>query len=335
MDNQTLPRTDLAKRQAGTTDAELQVYIPSVEDPGGLIDLPHPVINPGSRTTSVSVPIPALTTRWTAPTFCSTLWTYYATNSSDRISWLLHQPGVTAENADCRPPGWYISQGTFSPAVCPYRWASVEVKIQQNDLTSIQCCPSGYSILAKDFSDGSAHTSFTKCISTFTTTALGVLVFKNRTQTYGELSDVSGALTYAVSPVHVLHAKTDLSILPAETPNDTAATPSPTDTAAGNTTSGAEAKLSSGAIAGIVIGTLLGSILVLAATFFVWKRRRAERAAKLGTEPEGRVEMPGYSAEPKTFEAEAKEKSPAVGSPVEMLADRGHSPHARNPVELP
>jgi hypothetical protein len=64
-----------------------------------------------------SLPTPALTTRWAAPTSCSTLWTYYATSSSDRISWLFHQPGTTKQNADCRPPGWHISQGTFSPGV--------------------------------------------------------------------------------------------------------------------------------------------------------------------------------------------------------------------------
>jgi hypothetical protein len=67
MDNQTLPQLDLAKRQV--TDAELQVYTPLVEDPGGLVDLPRPPIaSPGSLGTvntppNANMPTPALTTR--------------------------------------------------------------------------------------------------------------------------------------------------------------------------------------------------------------------------------------------------------------------------------
>ncbi|KAK4451442.1 hypothetical protein QBC34DRAFT_55517 [Podospora aff. communis PSN243] len=262
-------------------------------------------------------------------------WTYYATDSSARIRLLVYKHGVTTRDVDCRPPGWYISQGTFSPGICPYRWATVKVEMLPNSLTSIQCCPTGYSILAQDLS--ATGSNLTQCVSAFTTTGVNVLVYKAPPfTTHADLSEVSGQLTYLFSPVHVLHAETDLSILPTEKAGDT---PAPTGPAAGNVAGEAGADLNSGAIAGIVIGAVLCVILVVLGALFVWKRKGAERRARQEIGYDGRAEMSADGAEAKPFEAGVKEKSPAdinaVRSPVEMFADAEPPLPARSPIELP
>lgn len=145
-----------------------------------------------------------------------------------------------------------------------------------------------------------------------------------------------------MSPVHVLHAQADLSILPTETA-DNRQVPG---TSATNTTGGlggsggsgpstpeAEPRLSSGAIAGIAIGVLLGALLVALSAFLVWRKRRAEGRAG----GERTAELYGGEEEKRRHEVDASEKWPvdvnSPSSPAEMMAVRSQSP--RIPMELP
>ncbi|KAK1749668.1 hypothetical protein QBC47DRAFT_418731 [Echria macrotheca] len=233
---------------------------------------------------------PALTTVWTPPAFCSTRF-HAGTSASPPYSYGW-QDQVDPEWYSCVPPEWDAAACqslTFSPALqCPHGWTVAASKtVLGPDLSSITfatCCMTGFT--ASLFWDGE------KCSASVNNFPLVVLATN-------DAGGFASPLATAVSTATLGNGSLDhrgivigwqqSDLATASTVPSNLATSHPTLTSTSSPTaevspSNTESKtLSSGAIAGIAIGGVVGVVLILAAIFVLFRRRRASPGEELDT----------------------------------------------------
>ncbi|KAG0650366.1 hypothetical protein D0Z07_3389 [Hyphodiscus hymeniophilus] len=259
----------------------------------GLIELPRmaPATGtPSLEATATSVAPFAITTTWTAPSQCAQSVGGLTMLEVDQYRvWLnaiLPVPGVTSTS--CYPSQFIssfllqtggVSQPAMSPLVCPAGYTT------QGPFTSnyIACCPSGWDGLALASDAPSDRPAFGgTCYSNIYNVPISVSFYDNSALKATSIFTATDSAAQAfASPyegfalgVVVVQSTTGAG---SSTPASTGSLLSSSSvTAAPN--SGALRKhsstLSSGAIAGIVIGALAGLALLALASFFILRHRR-------------------------------------------------------------
>ncbi|OAA43362.1 hypothetical protein BBO_04505 [Beauveria brongniartii RCEF 3172] len=108
-----------------------------------------------ATSTSSCVAAPPLTTLFTQPNECTSLFTSLNTTntfyeSGQLETWSYYQSNTAdARFSSCNPPGWDINNFTFSPAVCPSGWIYYFVTLtpagrDERTYTQEHCCASGF-----------------------------------------------------------------------------------------------------------------------------------------------------------------------------------------------
>jgi hypothetical protein len=104
-----------------------------------------------ATSTSSSVAAPPLTTLFTQPDECKSLFTSLDTANTFSVSgrfktWSYYQSNTAdTQFSSCNPPGWDVKNFTFSPAVCPSGWVYYSVTLtpanaDQRTHTQAYCC---------------------------------------------------------------------------------------------------------------------------------------------------------------------------------------------------
>lgn len=112
-----------------------------------------------TTSTVPSVAAPPLTTLFTQPSECASLFTSLGTvntfsESGQVDTWSYYQSNTAdAQFSSCNPPGWDLDNFTFSPAVCPSGWVYYRVTLTSSDTdqrahTQAHCCASGFTYAA-------------------------------------------------------------------------------------------------------------------------------------------------------------------------------------------
>ncbi|KAI2472121.1 hypothetical protein F4781DRAFT_30196 [Annulohypoxylon bovei var. microspora] len=231
-----------------------------------------------------------LTTTFTAPTTCGTGNTYSLGADSTAVIW---QVGPTNSDDSCMPSKWVVN-GFYSPAICPYGYTNACFRTQSNIETTI-CCPTNV-----DFScySGIAYNKFGCSYSAPTIDLTSLLInYAHMTTIYQDV-EISAQPIWAFSvqvqkavsiTAALISTSPDISALdvPIATSNSTSGTNLNTiPDVSSNTTPAAQSGLastgspppassiSSGAIAGIVVGVLGALALGIVGTFLLMRRRK-------------------------------------------------------------
>ncbi|KAL1306931.1 hypothetical protein AAFC00_005573 [Neodothiora populina] len=236
-----------------------------------------------SATTTAAPSAAALTTVFTPATTCSGL-TFSAPDYS--IWYNEPVPAPTITESGCYPSQWlngYTALSTssvapaLSPLVCPLGW-STALKSTSN---YIACCPTGYNVHPPASTvDKQRPVYGGLCFSEFLADVSLTVVEYNKTgivQTQTVPFSTSGQV-YA----HIIdgYVSKDALTTTSAAPNASGLSMSTASSIATSSPSVSHKHLSGGAIAGIVIGCVVGVLAVLALGFFVLRRRKQQQKSK-------------------------------------------------------
>lgn len=176
--------------------------------------------------------------------------------------------------------------------------------------------PQGFCRLTKETKRSGYINQGPDCGSLFTTTMTSVTVYSE-----SDSSPTIGFVppgTAVLSAVHVLHQASDLSVLPAPV----SAIPS-------------TGELSTGSIAGIVIGAVVAALLLVGAAWYVWHWKRRSTAQKTQKDGSGGLgELHGEDSHRQELPTEER-VGEVAGSNVAIELPNAHTAKPRPPVELP
>jgi hypothetical protein len=153
--------------------------------------------------------------------------------------------------------------------------------------------------------------------------------------------------TAVLSAVHVLHQASDLSVLPAPASTTASSVASSTsrDVFLGNSTTpptshdtpSDNGKLSTGVIIGIVIGSVVAALLLVAAAWYIGHSRRRSAAQKTQEDTGGGVgELHGEDSNRQELMTEEKvAEVPGSNALIAVELPYTYTTASRQPVELP
>ncbi|PLB37064.1 uncharacterized protein BDW47DRAFT_132454 [Aspergillus candidus] len=256
---------------------------------------------------------------YTAPSVCSSSWTYEPPEANNVSEGLLLQNAAPSDdtNNDCMPTGWgnrgrVPPQQIYSPGYCPHGYTSADVAIQPPVTTAI-CCPSDY-----EYTTNPANTQM-GCTSMFPegeTTTVKVRQANNKR------TRIVGPITMYAQPIIVAQEKHDLTMFVTSTdpepsstaaaPTSTTAVPTETDTPTGPTgihdhVAGGEKPETSGMSTGSAIGVGVGvgvgglALLLVLGLFILRRKKQSKRKQEIDfySQTEGRREAGPLPDKPK------------------------------------
>ncbi|KAJ5921325.1 hypothetical protein N7466_009651 [Penicillium verhagenii] len=212
-----------------------------------------------------------LTTIFTPPADCSSSWTFEGYRYNGETSGLLLQNAFSASmDASCFPPDFnHAGRNTagdpvFSPGMCPHGYTTNPSPTIVGPNTKATCCLSGFYFQTVEGIQG--------CVSTYTgTTFVAARAGGSPSPDYTTSKTASGTIRMWGQPITIMYQASDLSIYPTSA-YTSSSSPSSSSAAASSSNT-----LSTGAKAGIAVGSVVGALLLFGVGLFWWRSRKEMR----------------------------------------------------------
>ncbi|OJJ46174.1 hypothetical protein ASPZODRAFT_142797 [Penicilliopsis zonata CBS 506.65] len=261
-----------------------------------------------STTATATTTTVALVTVFTAPSSCSSSWTYEASTYNGISSGLLLQNAISEDiDGTCFPPGFdqsgrVFEDQIFSPGACPDHYTTHTPLQVSGAITTAACCLKNFTFYTSSDYQG--------CLSTFTgSTSVAARAGGFGSSDYTTSTTISGTYTMWGLPIVIEYQSSDLSLYTTATATSTTSTTSTTSAAPSTQSSSSSSGLSTGAKAGIAVGAVVGALLLLGLFGFWLRRSRAEKRRQITPIAPETTSQPAELYQDQVYEAPANENA--------------------------